>query len=199
MVANGCWKWKCTDGLYETEKWQEGTVVLFFPFLSVVFTCSQRLPVLIATPACLPLLQCDCLFLESCHVSQHMAQSWHGHGAQEAVWLQTWRMSLELICPLSLKRSLMQSASVQQSSGQDEPNDALWHYANICKHVSQAKDKSIQIPQDYSITCKTLRFCVGLLVASDAAILNQLQPIVDEVLTEGSHYNLDWTVPLFYW
>lgn len=53
-----------------------------------------------------------CLFLESSHVSQQMAQGCQGHGAQEAVWLQTWSMSLELICILSLKRLLMQSGSV---------------------------------------------------------------------------------------
>lgn len=150
-----------------------GTIVLFFPFLLFVYTCLMRLPVSVTGPVCLPLLECDCLSI----LREQPCKPAHG---PELAWSRcpggSLAADLEYVIRANL-RSVTQKATDAIGLSVTELRAALWHHENMCKHISQAKDKSIQIPQDYCIACKTLRFCVGFLVAGDAA-LNQLQPIV---------------------
>lgn len=107
-----------------------GTAFLFFLSPLHVFMCFSHWPVLVTTLcvfACYS-LSVVCLFLESSHVSQQMAHGWYCHSAQEAVWLQTWSMSLELICILSFKRLLMQSG-LKRNRVQCRVNQMT-----LCKH-----------------------------------------------------------------
>lgn len=154
--------------------------------------CVSDVLLLLLRYACLPILQCDWLFLESSHASRQMAQGWHCHCAQEAIWQQTWSMSLELICILSFKRPLMQSwLNLMKFS-------ACLAKMTLCKHLKThlqgwrwLDPNTPGLLYHFRVAVFLSRVPWGQRSSAKAALA-----IRDEVLAGDACYSMDWIILL---